>query len=154
MFEGGCTCGNIRYQMTSRPMFVHCCHCSWCQRETGSAFVINALIEADRVNILQGTPKIIDTPSASGKGQKITRCPKCEIAVWSNYSQAGSSLNFLRVGTLDEPDQMPPDIHIFTSTKQAWLSLPRETPAVSEYYSARDHWSEGSLSRAHANAKK
>jgi len=135
-------------------MIVHCCHCSWCQRESGSAFVINALIEADRVNILQGSPKIIDTPSASGEGQKIARCPSCQIAVWSNYSQGGKNINFVRVGTLDRPDQMPPDIHIFTSMKQAWVPLPSEIPVVTEFYSARKYWSKDSLFRARANAKK
>ena len=151
-YEGGCGCRDIRYQMTSRPMFVHCCHCSWCQRESGSAFVINALIEADRVNVLHGRPEIIDTPSASGDGQKIARCPKCKIAVWSNYSQAGEVTKFVRVGALDDPNQTPPDIHIFTSTKQAWIQLPSETPVVAEFYSARKYWPEESLSRAQANA--
>lgn len=63
--DGGCTCGHVRYRMTSNPIFVHCCHCTWCQRETGSAFAVNALIEADRVQLLQGTVEIIDTPSQS-----------------------------------------------------------------------------------------
>jgi len=154
MFEGGCVCGEIRYQMVSRPMFVHCCHCSSCQRESGSAFVINALIEADRVKILQGSPEIIDTPTASGKDQKIARCPECHIAVWSNYSKGGKNINFIRVGTLDDPNQIPPDIHIFTSTKLSWVTLPSATPAAAEFYSAREIWPQESLSRARANAVK
>jgi hypothetical protein len=80
-FDGGCTCGFVRYRMTTRPLFVHCCHCRWCQRETGASFALNALIEADRVQLVQGDVEVIDTPSNSGKGQKISRCPRCRIAV-------------------------------------------------------------------------
>ena len=115
-FDGHCTCGAVRYRMTSRPLFVHCCHCRWCQRETGSAFAINAMIEADRVQLLQGEVEVVNTPSNSGKGQRISRCPQCRIALWSNYAGAGDAVRFIRVGTLDEPDRLPPDIHIFTST--------------------------------------
>ncbi len=146
-YEGGCTCRAVRYRMTSRPMFVHCCHCRWCQRETGSAFALNALIEADRVELLSGNVEIIDTPSNSGKGQKIARCPTCRVAVWSNYAGAGTSVRFLRVGTLDEPDRLPPDIHIFTASKQPWVVLPAGTPAVPEYYKSAEHWPEESLAR-------
>jgi hypothetical protein len=133
--------------MTSAPMFVHCCHCRWCQRETGSAFALNAMIEAERVELLSGDVDVIDTPSLSGKGQKIARCPICKVALWSNYAGAGAAVRFVRVGTLDEPDRLPPDIHIFTASKQPWVILPAATPAVSEYYKSSDHWPEESLAR-------
>jgi hypothetical protein len=146
--DGGCTCRQIRYRMSGAPMFVHCCHCRWCQRETGSAFVINALIEAERVALLQGEPEIVNTPSNSGKGQHIARCPTCFVALWSTYAGgAGDALRFLRVGTLDDPDSFSPDIHIFTSSKQPWVMLPAETPAVPEYYKAAEHWPKDSLQR-------
>jgi hypothetical protein len=144
--DGGCDCGEVRYRMT-RPLFVNCCHCRWCQRETGSAFAINAMIEADRVKLLKGAPEIVDTPSASGKGQRIARCPRCRIAVWSNYAGAGDAVRFVRVGTLDNPDRLPPDIHIFTSTKQPWVVLPAGTPAVAEYYDRKEYWPKESLER-------
>lgn len=149
-FEGGCTCGGVRYRMSSRPLFVHCCHCTWCQRETGSAFVINAMIEADRVGLLQGRPEVLNTPSNSGKGQKIARCPECRIALWSNYAGAGDTIRFVRVGTLDEPGRLPPDIHIFTASKQPWVVLPQGVPAVEHYYDREVHWSRESLERRRA----
>ncbi len=149
-FDGGCTCGAVRYRLTSRPLFVHCCHCRWCQRETGAAFALNAMIEADRVILLQGQPEIVATPSNSGKGQKIARCPQCRIALWSNYAGAGDAVRFVRVGTLDEPDRLPPDIHIFTSSKQPWVVLPPGTPAVAEYYDRNDYWPDESLARRRA----
>ena len=145
--EGGCTCRAVRFRMTSGPLFVHCCHCRWCQRESGSAFAINAMIEADRVQLLQGEPEMVDTPSASGKGQQIVRCPSCRVALWSHYAGAGRSVCFVRVGALDMPDALPPDIHIFTSTRQPWVLLPPDTPAVAEYYQASKHWPADSLAR-------
>jgi hypothetical protein len=149
-FEGGCTCRAIRYRMTSPPMFVHACHCRWCQRETGTAFALNALIESDRVALLQGTPEIVDTPSNSGRGQKIARCPNCRIALWSNYGGGGDAIRFVRVGTLDNPDRFPPDIHIFTMSKQPWVVLPEGAPAVPEYYESKKYWPEESLARRKA----
>lgn len=147
MFEGGCDCRQVRYRMTGRPLIVHCCHCRWCQRASGAAFALNAMIEADRVELLAGEPVPFLNPSESGKGQKIWRCPRCAIAVWSNYAGGGDAVRFVRVGTLDEPDRLPPDIHIFTASKQPWVQLPPEAVAVPEYYDVRQHWSPESLER-------
>jgi len=131
-------------------MIVHCCHCRWCQRESGASFALNAMIEADRVTLHSGVPEIVDTPSASGKGQRIARCPSCRIAVWSNYAGAGAQIHFVRVGTLDEPDHLPPDLHIFTSSKQPWVVLRDGAPAFPEYYDRRRVWSADSLARREA----
>src|SRR5499425_3544425 len=149
-FEGGCDCRRVRYRMEGPPLFVHCCHCRWCQRETGASFALNAMIEADRVTLLGAEPEVVNTPSESGKGQKIARCPNCRIAVWSNYAGAGPSIRFVRVGTLDKPDQLPPDIHIFTASKQPWVVLPPGTPAVLEYYDRKQYWPAESLARREA----
>lgn len=149
-YDGGCGCGQLRYRMLSAPLFVHCCHCRRCQRETGASFALNALIEADRVQLLQGTVEVIDTPSDSGKGQKISRCPQCRIAVWSNYAGAGDRMHFVRVGTLDEPDRVPPDIHIFTRSKQPWVVLPADTPVADVYYDREKYWPADSLARREA----
>ena len=145
--DGGCTCRQVRYRMTSKPMFVHCCHCRWCQRETGTAFALNAMIEADRVELLAGEVEGVNTPSNSGKGQKISRCPTCRIALWSNYSGGGDTFRFVRVGTLDEPDRCPPEIHIFTASKQPWVVLPPGPPAYFEYYKSAEVWPAESLER-------
>jgi len=149
-FDGGCACGHVRYRMTSRPLIVHACHCYECQRLTGAAFAINAMIEATRVVVLGGDPVEVMVPSASGKGQKIYRCPKCQVAVWSHYALEGGigdMVNFIRVGTLDDPDMLPPDIHIFTESKQKWLDLPEGIVAVDIYYDRKDVWPEESNAR-------
>ena len=146
-FEGGCACRFVRYRMMSAPLIVHCCHCRWCQRETGASFALNALVESDRVELLHGEVDVVATPSESGKGQKIVRCPRCRVAVWSHYAGAGDAVSFIRVGTLDEPDRLPPDVHIFTASKQPWVALPPGVPAVAEYYRASELWPSDSLER-------
>jgi len=145
--EGGCDCKAVRYRMETKPLFVNCCHCRWCQRETGASFALNALIETDRLTVLAARPEMVDTPSNSGKGQRIARCPKCRIALWSHYAGAGPVVAFVRVGTLDNPDALPPDIHIFTASKQPWVVLPPGTPAVPEYYEREKYWPKESLER-------
>lgn len=148
--EGGCTCRALRYRMATRPLFVHCCHCRWCQRESGSAFALNAMIETDRVQLLEGEAERVRTPSASGQGQTIVRCTRCRIALWSHYAGGGEAIAFVRVGTLDDPDLLPPDIHIFTMSKQPWVVLPPGTAAVAEYYRRSEHWPAGSIERLKA----
>lgn len=148
--DGGCTCRAVRYRMMREPLIVHCCHCRWCQRETGTAFALNALIETTQVDLLSGKPETIDTPSNSGKGQKIVRCPTCRIAVWSHYSGAGTKAAFIRVGTLDNPDLCPPDIHIFTSSKQKWVVIPPGHKAFAEYYKMAEVWSKEAIARREA----
>jgi hypothetical protein len=148
--EGGCDCKLIRYRLDSKPIFVHCCHCRWCQRESGASFALNAMYESDRVRNLGAEPDLIDTPSVSGLGQKIARCPKCRVAVWSHYAGSGPVTKFVRVGTLDNPDLFPPDVHIFTASKQPWVIIPEGTPAFEEYYEREKLWPPESLARRQA----
>ncbi|MFN3959164.1 MAG: GFA family protein [Parvularculaceae bacterium] len=135
---GGCDCGGVRYALRSAPIFTHCCHCTWCQRETGSAFALNAMIETQRLDVTGAVPDLVLTPTASGKGQKIARCPVCRVAVWSHYATLDTKLAFVRVGTLDDPSRIAPDVHIFTSTKLPWVILPAGAEVYSEFYSAAD----------------
>lgn len=149
-FDGGCTCRAIRYRLLDRPFFVNGCNCRWCQREMGSALAINAMIEADRVQLLAGEPVLVNTPSHSGNGQLVARCPTCHVALWSHYSGAGRAVSFIRVGTLDEPDCFPPQAHIFTMSKQPWLPLPVGVPAFAEYYEREKLWPAESIARREA----
>src|SRR5690606_746163 len=137
-------------QLLTPPMIVHCCHCRWCQRETGSAFVINAVIEADRVALLHGRPEVVPTPSYSGKGQKIRRCPTCRAALWRNYAGGADPMHFVGVGALDTPDALPPDVHIYTMSKQPWVILPDNKPAFPEFYRGADVWPADSIARRQA----
>lgn len=136
--------------MSACPLVVHGCHCRGCQRQSGSAFAINALIETDRVELLEGTPEAVDLPTPSGAGQRVLRCPACRVAVWSHYLRAGLKVAFVRVGTLDEPDRFAPDIHIHTVSKQPWVRLPDGVPAVPAYYEPKDLWPAASLARRQA----
>lgn len=148
--EGGCACGLVRFRLKTEPLFVHCCHCTWCQRETGSAFALNAMIETSRVEVLSGEPETVLTPSNSGNGQHIVRCPRCRVAVWSHYSGAGKKAAFVRVGTLDNPNSFPPDIHIFTESKQAWVQIPEGARAFPTFYDRTREWPAASLARREA----
>ena len=150
MLEGRCTCGEVRYRLKAKPLFVHCCHCRWCQRETGTAFALNAIIETENVESFGCEAVEVAVPSESGKGQIIHRCPTCQVAVWSVYSGMGPDFRFVRVGTLDDPDACPPDIHIYTESKQPWVVLPQEVPAMEQYYRRSEHWPQASMERREA----
>jgi hypothetical protein len=143
--DGGCACGAVRYRLTSDPLFVHCCHCLNCQRQTGSAFVVNLLIEADRVELVAGEPQPVAVPRDDGSTQRIYRCPACQVAVFSEYG--GPALRFVRGGTLDDPASVTPDVHIYTRSKVRWLALPDSAPAFAEYYDMRALWPAASLER-------
>jgi hypothetical protein len=143
--EGGCACGEVRYRLTSEPLFIHCCHCLNCQRQTGSAFVINLLIEADRVELLAGEPTPVDVPRSAGKKQRIFRCPVCQVAVFSRYTRA--HIRFVRGGTLDDPSAVTPDVHIFTRSRLPWVALPDSVPAFTTYYDTTKLWPATSLER-------
>jgi hypothetical protein len=143
---GGCACGALRYRLLAPPMFVHCCHCKDCQRQTGSAFVINALMETERVEIVSGAAEPVSVPTESGRPHDIYRCPKCETAMWSDYGRRGVMI-FVRVGTLDEPRLVPPDVHIYTRSKLPWVILSPDVPAFAEYYDMKALWPAESLAR-------
>ena len=145
--EGGCACGDIRYRIERRPMFVNGCHCSCCQRQTGTAFATNAMIERNCVTLLAGTPEAVVVPSPSGQGQTILRCPNCWTALWSHYGAAGESIAFLRCGRLDQPTSLAPDAHIFISTKQPWLPLPEGVPSYPGYYNPKEAWPAETMAR-------
>jgi hypothetical protein len=147
--EGGCTCGHVRYVVIGAALIVHGCHCRGCQKSSGSAFAINALFEADRVKLSSGNVEEISVPTPSGTGQDITRCKKCKVAVWSNYNMGGlrKHIRFIRVGTLDDPDHFPPDVHIYTSSKQPWVILPETAPRVEGFYEFGKTWSPEGLER-------
>jgi hypothetical protein len=146
--EGGCACGAVRYRLASDPLFVHCCHCLNCQRQTGSAFVVNLLIEADRVELLAGDPRPVDVPRDDGSSQRIFRCPACKVAIFSEYGRP--EVRFVRGGTLDEPSSVSPDVHIYTRSKLGWVTVPESVPAFEVYYDSKALWPAESLERLRA----
>jgi hypothetical protein len=146
--EGCCACGAVRYRLASDPLFTHCCHCLNCQRQTGSVFVINLLIEADRVELLAGDPQPVDVPRDDGSTQRIFRCPTCQVAVFSEYGRP--EVRFVRGGTLDDPSRVTPDVHIFTRSKVGWVTLPESVPAFEVYYDSKALWPAASLERLEA----
>ena len=153
-FSGLCACGLVKFRLTSAPMFIHCCHCTDCQRQTGSAFVINALIEAKHI-AADGTTEIVTLPTDSGRPHDVTRCPTCETALWSDYGRR-KTVFFIRVGTLDKPAAVPPDVHIFTRSKLPWVDLSKPAKGATTrkpahvfkvYYDTNKEWPAASLKR-------
>jgi hypothetical protein len=144
---GGCMCGSVRYRLLAPPLFVHCCHCTECQRQNGSAFALNAMIERECVAVTKGATAPGRMPAASGRGQEVHRCGGCGVILWSHYAGAGKGVAFVRVGTLDAPGDCPPDIHIFTRWKQPWVVIPPDARAVPVYYERQGIWPEESLRR-------
>ena len=140
--QGGCSCGFVRYELETPPLITHCCHCRYCQRQTGAAFALNALFDSNKVQLISGSVDNISTPSPSGKGQTIARCPKCRVAIWSSYYMGGIKdlIKFIRVGTLDNPDQFPPDVHIYTESKQPWVSLSENSVIHEKFYEFKTTW--------------
>jgi hypothetical protein len=146
MLDGGCACGAVTYSMNTQPIVVHCCHCSECQRQTGSAFVLNAIIEADRV-VFDGPITEVTLPTPSGNGQVVTRCRECGVAVFSNYLSRQGKLRYIRVGTMDQPGKCPPHVHIFTSSKLPWLTLSSDVPIFEGFYRFEEVLPEASMAR-------
>jgi hypothetical protein len=146
MLEGGCSCGRVRYRLEARPFIVHCCHCRLCQRQTGSAFVLNACLEEEHVRLLGEAPAPVEVPTESGRGHAIFRCPACAIAVWSEYGGV-KTVKFVRVGTLDDPTALQPDVHIFVRSKLPWVQLPPGAKAYDEFYDRNADMPEGALER-------
>ena len=145
-YEGGCACGAVRYRLTAPPLFTHCCHCRDCQRQTGSAFVVNALIETDCLEVLSGAPKAHEVRTDSGRPHDIHRCPACGTAVWSDYGRR-PYLRFVRVGTLDDPESITPDVHIFTRSKLPWVRVPDGARAFDAFYDMKMEWPAESQAR-------
>jgi len=146
LLEGGCACGAVRYRLAAAPMFVNCCHCTWCQRETGGGFAINAIIETSRVVVTKGVSEAAPTPSESGRGQIIHRCPGCHVALWSHYGER-TAMAFVRAGALDDAAAVTPGAFIFTRSKLPWVVLPPEIPAFEVYYDMEMLWPAESLAR-------
>lgn len=145
--HGRCTCGEVEFELTAAPIVVHCCHCTWCQRETGSAFALNLCVESDQVVQRKGAVEEVTTPSNSGKGQIVMRCPNCQIALWSHYAGSGRAIAYVRVGALDDPAASPPDMHIFTSTKLPWVPISKDVRAFEGFYSPKEEWSAEAMAR-------
>jgi hypothetical protein len=145
---GSCFCGAVRYRLTQAPMFIHCCHCRDCQKQTGGAFAINAVIERSCVAVLERSrdPVCVTVETDSGRPHDIYRCPQCQSALWSDYGRRGVMV-FVRVTTLDEGHDIAPDVHIFTRSKLPWVALPPGARSFDVFYDMKMEWPAASLAR-------
>ena len=149
--EGGCACGAIRYKLTRSPLIVHACHCRDCQRLSGSAFVVNLWIERGCVETDHARLAANMLTAGSGKPHEVFRCPQCGTAIYSRYHAAPGDTVLLRAGTLDHPERVAPDVHIFTRSKAPWLPLPAGVAAFESFYQLAEFWPEASRERLRRN---
>ncbi|MGA7761234.1 MAG: GFA family protein [Candidatus Binataceae bacterium] len=145
--EGGCSCKAVRYKLTASPLIVHACHCRDCQRISGSAFVINIWIEKEFVQTSGAIPKSFLLEGGGGRNHEVFFCRKCGAYVWSRYHRAPGDALFVRAGTLDKPEAVTPDVHVYTRSKLPWLELPRGVPAFESMYKIEEVWSAESKER-------
>nr|WP_029040344.1 GFA family protein [Cucumibacter marinus] len=147
--SGECACGEVQYELGRVPMFTHCCHCLECQRQTGSAFVINGLIETDQITVSGLEPVPVPVPTSSGRQHDVYRCPRCQTALWSDYG-GRSWLRFVRIGTLHDPSSVSPDVHVFARSKRDWVGLPEDVPVFDVFYDMKELWPSEALARRQA----
>jgi hypothetical protein len=143
---GGCACGSVRYQIKDEPMFTHACHCLDCQRTTGSAFVIHTVVARDDFAV-EGDTRTATLPTGSGAGCDLTFCSECGTYITVRYRYHPVPVIAVRSGTLDDTGKVTPQAHIFTRSKQSWLSLPEDAPAFEEAYDRTQVWPADSVAR-------
>lgn len=149
--EGGCSCGAVRYRICATALFIHCCHCTKCQTESGSAFAVNALVETSAIELVAGDPVEVPVPAESGSDQLIMRCPTCSTALWGHYPGLGTHLAFVRAGTLGTRATIEPDVHVYTRSKLPWIELPESAAAFEGYYPMKELWPPESWARLKAS---
>ena len=149
--EGGCACGAVRYRLAAAPLIVHACHCRDCQRLTGSAFAVNLWIERRFVETDHARLSSNTVAAGSGKPHEIFRCPQCGTALYSKYHAAPGDTVLLRAGTLDRPETVTPDVHIFTRSKVPWLDLPDGARTFDSFYKLAEVWPDDSRERLRRN---
>lgn len=132
--SGGCACGAVRYDVRGTPVFVNNCHCTLCQKQTGSTSVVNMFFETERLTQHSGETTRHTVKSGSGGDHIIVRCAACGTAIWSFYPRLGDLGVGIRAGTLDDPGTVTPDAAIFVAHKMPWVTLPEGVPQFEATY--------------------
>ncbi|KAF2844681.1 hypothetical protein T440DRAFT_473197 [Plenodomus tracheiphilus IPT5] len=144
---GSCLCSTVRYRLLTSPLYCYACHCADCQKSTGSAFSLYLNIEVFNIRILSDTaPIAIIREKKPGQLDRHVECPRCKAELWSN-NMLGDAIADVRVGTLDFPSLMEPDVHIFIDSKLDWVVLPEGAKTTPKDYELKDFWPKSSLKR-------
>lgn len=148
---GGCHCAAVRYRILTAPLFCYACHCIDCQKDTGSAFALHAVIEAFNIKVISETrPKLltlIQDPSKPQAKSRHSLCPKCGTVLWGNDPQWDHAVSNVRIGTLDFPGIMEPDMHMFVGSKLGWIDLPKDAKTSRRGFDYKTTWPKSSLKR-------
>lgn len=143
--QGRCLCGEISYQIIDKPLFTHACHCTDCQKVTGSAFGLSMFILRQDFQMLSGTPTVAHPPQQYGVAA-IYACGDCGCAIYRTHSYLDKFV-FPFPGTFDDTTWVKPQAHIYTRSKQPWVQLADDEPAFEKQYKRDDVWPEASLKR-------
>lgn len=122
---GGCLCGSTRYEIAAEPTLIYACHCSDCQKATGSAFVLAMRVPPGRIVCTQGGAKPYVRARADGRKRSVFRCPHCLTALWSENVEPSKYVT-VYAGTLDDSARLPPPAHVWTQDAQPWIGLPKD----------------------------
>tara|TARA_Y100001934_G_C12157277_1_gene680227 strand:+ start:280 stop:783 length:504 start_codon:yes stop_codon:yes gene_type:complete len=148
---GGCECGDTRYQFVGEPLFIHACHCTLCQRITGSAFQISMLMTKSQFSLSKGQPAVWHLKADSGNVRPVFFCERCGCQLYGDAPGRGPEIMWIQSGTLDDTTWFSPRAHIWTSSMQSWLTLPVDVPAFDTNYDAVKVWPASSLARMQAS---
>tara|TARA_B100000579_G_scaffold278075_1_gene230015 strand:- start:122 stop:604 length:483 start_codon:yes stop_codon:yes gene_type:complete len=143
--KGGCICGQVKYYITEKPLFTQACHCKDCKVLTGSSYVVNSSV-LENTLFVEGEVSSTELKAGSGASCKTYFCNKCGAYVYADYDSAFKRLT-LRTKTLNNPENFPPQVHIFTKDKDPWLNLSKDVTCFEEMYDPKKIWPEESLKR-------
>lgn len=121
--EGGCLCGNVRYQAKPDPETAYYCHCRDCQLGSGSAFHVAVLAPEDSFVKLSGQTSQYTKTADSGNGITRVFCQQCGAPLWW-VGDGFPGLVVLTVSSLDEPDQVTPSRELWTDSAVSWCRIP------------------------------
>jgi hypothetical protein len=121
---GGCLCGGVRYRFTGEPLAYYACHCTDCQRQTGSAFGLSMIVHREAVEVLRGEPRLFEVSMPDGRTKRGRCCPECPVRLWGEPVKLPQLL-ILRPGTFDDPGVHEPFGDIWTQSARPWVGFTR-----------------------------
>ena len=148
--HGGCFCGSTRYRLETAPLFCYACHCTDCNKQTGSVYACFTSIENDHITSIGALPPKITTAIRSGGIiRHMASCGKCGTRLWASGDTTPVTAD-IATGTLDLPELMEPDLHSYIESKISWAILPESAKTCRGPFDYRKHWPKSSLKRLEA----
>jgi hypothetical protein len=126
-YLGGCLCGAIRYRITAEPITVYACHCTDCQRRTGSALALSMLLPLAAIEVTAGEPAAYSASLPDGRVKRGRMCAGCCCRLWGEPPKR-PGIAVLQAGTLDNTSWVRPAAHVCARSAQSWFVFPADVP--------------------------